>query len=42
LEGAKYPLASSSHVVAIKADGAAQGVDAAGEKKNTEESSNDA
>jgi hypothetical protein len=42
LEGAKYHLASSSHVVGIKADGAAQGMDAAREKKTIEESSNDA
>jgi hypothetical protein len=42
LEGAKYPPASSSHVVGTKADGAAQDVNTAGEKKTTEESSKDA
>ena len=40
LEGAKYRPTPSSHVVGIKADGAAKGVGATGDKKTTEEPSN--
>jgi len=42
LDGAKYLPTSSSHVVGFQADRAAKGVDATGDKKTAEESSNDA